>query len=395
MADTKTVLRRIDNEIKKLNDNSFQLLFFVPDAKNVASGYISYIYYLAYTLHEKGYNVKMIYQIENEYTKRDLADLDAKGKPYDEERMFIGVSGALGQKYADLPHENIMDQQLTVSPSDILFIPEVFSQIMNQTKKLACKRIVIHQNFDLLTDFIPITISWANFGITEAITQTKAQADLISESFPYVKTHVLPPYIPAMFKYSDDVDAPKKLIINLVTKTQKEANRIIKPFYWKNPLYKWVSFRDLRGYPKDVFAEYLKEGAITIWVDNETAFGYSPLEAMKAGNIVIGKIPESIPEWMTEEDKGRLRDNGIWFNDMNHVQEIIADVVRSWMLDEIPEELTNSMRETVETYTYTKYQEDSVKLIEEIKNERIREFEDVKTITKQNPVTEEKEEVLK
>ena len=116
---------------------------------------------------------------------------------------------------------------------------------------------------------------------------------------------------------------------------------------------------------------------------------------MKAGNIVIGKIPESIPEWMTEEDKGRLRDNGIWFNDMNHVQEIIADVVRSWMLDEIPEELTNSMRETVETYNYTKYQEDSVKLIEEIKNERIREFEEVKTITKQNPVTEEKEEELK
>ena len=394
MADKNTVLRRINDEIKKLEKNTFQLLFFVPDAKNIASGYISYIYYLAYTLHEKGYNVKMVYQIENEYTKRELADLDAKEMPYDEERMFIGVSGALGQKYADLPHENIMNQQLTVSPSDILFIPEVFSQIMNQTKKLACKRIVIHQSFSLLTDFIPITISWANFGITEAVTQTKEQADLIAESFPYVRTHVLPPYIPSMFTYNEETDTPKKLVINLVTKTQKEANRIIKPFYWKNPLYKWVSFRDLRGYPKEVFAEYLKEGAITIWVDNETTFGYSPLEAMKAGNIVIGKIPESIPEWMTDEENKHLLDNGIWFNDMDHVQEIISDVVRSWLLDEIPEELTESMKKTVEKYNYADFQENAVKLIEGIKEERIREFEEVKEITKNNP-EEEKEEVLR
>lgn len=394
MADKNTVLRRINDEIKKLENNSFQLLFFVPDAKNIASGYISYIYNLAYTLHEKGYNVKMVYQIENEYTKRELADLDAKEMPYDEERMFIGVSGALGQKYADLPHENIMNQQLTVSPSDILFIPEVFSQIMNQTKKLACKRIVIHQNFELLTDFIPITISWANFGITEAVTQTKAQADLITESFPYVRTHVLPPYIPSMFTYNEETDAPKKLVINLVTKTQKEANRIIKPFYWKNPLYKWVSFRDLRGFPKDVFAEYLKEGAVTIWVDNETTFGYSPLEAMKAGNIVIGKIPETIPEWMTDEENKHLLDNGIWFNDMDHVQEIISDVVRSWLLDEIPEELTESMKKTVEKYNYADFQENAVKLIEGIKEERIREFEEVKEITKNKP-EEEKEEELK
>lgn len=395
MADKNTVLRRINDEIKKLENNSFQLLFFVPDAKNIASGYISYIYNLAYTLHEKGYNVKMVYQIENEYTKRELADLDAKEMPYDEERMFIGVSGALGQKYADLPHENIMNQQLTVSPSDILFIPEVFSQIMNQTKKLACKRIVIHQNFELLTDFIPITISWANFGITEAVTQTKAQADLITESFPYVRTHVLPPYIPSMFTYNEETDAPKKLIINLVTKTQKEANRIIKPFYWKNPLYKWVSFRDLRGFPKDVFAEYLKEGAVTIWVDNETTFGYSPLEAMKAGNIVIGKIPETIPEWMTDEENKHLLDNGIWFNDMDHVQEIISDVVRSWLLDEIPEELTESMKKTVEKYNYADFQENAVKLIEGIKEERIREFEEVKEITKNNPEKEKTEEELR
>jgi hypothetical protein len=37
-------------------------------------------------------------------------------------------------------------------------------------------------------------------------------------------------------------------------------------------MYKWVSFRDVRGFPKEKYAELLREGAITIWVDENTSF---------------------------------------------------------------------------------------------------------------------------
>ena len=43
MDNTKEIVQRIETEIGKLKDKSFKVLFYVPDAKNNATGYISYI----------------------------------------------------------------------------------------------------------------------------------------------------------------------------------------------------------------------------------------------------------------------------------------------------------------------------------------------------------------
>lgn len=388
MDNTKEIVQRIENEIGKLKDKSFKVLFYVPDAKNNATGYVSYIYQMALTLQQLGYNVKMLYQLDNEYTVEELKKLDLDNQPIDENRVFVGVTESLGEKYAALQHANIQNEELEVSPSDFLIIPEVYSSVMNQTKKLSCKRIVLTQNYNYLTDFIQVGVSWANFGITDTITSCLNQAELVNSVFPYVKTKVLTPYIPSYFYEGNE---PKKLVVNIITKSQKDANKIIKPFYWKYPIYKWVSFRDLRSYPREMFADYLREGAITIWVDSDTQFGYAPLEAIKSGNIVIGKIPELIPEWMLSEDKTQLLDNGIWFNDINSVHKIIADVVRTWMNDDIPTEITDAMKETAKKYSFDEYKTNLDNLINSYIDERVKEFEEVITVAK-SKINEEKVE---
>jgi len=388
MDNTKEIVQRIENEIGKLKDKSFKVLFYVPDAKNNATGYISYIYQMALTLQQLGYNVRMLYQLDNEYTSEELKKLNLDNQPIDENRIFVGVTESLGEKYAALQHTNIQNGELEVSPSDFLIIPEVYSSVMNQTKKLSCKRIVLTQNYNYLTDFIQVGVSWANFGITDTITSCLNQAELVNSVFPYVKTKVLAPYIPSYFYEGNE---PKKLVVNIITKSQKDANKIIKPFYWKYPIYKWVSFRDLRSYPREMFADYLREGAITIWVDSDTQFGYAPLEAIKSGNIVIGKIPELIPEWMLSEDKTQLLDNGIWFNDINNVHKIIADVVRTWMNDDIPTEITDAMKETAKKYSFDEYKTNLDNLINSYIDERIKEFEEVITVAK-SKINEEKVE---
>lgn len=379
MDNTKEIVQRIETEIGKLKDKSFKVLFYVPDAKNNATGYISYIYQMALTLQQLGYNVKMLYQLDNEYTAEELKKLDLENQPIDDNRVFVGVTESLGEKYATLEHANIQNEELEVSPSDFLIIPEVYSSVMNQTKKLSCKRIVLTQNYNYLTDFIQVGVSWANFGITDTITSCLNQAELVNSVFPYVKTKVLTPYIPSYFYEGNE---PKKLIVNIITKSQKDANKIIKPFYWKYPMYKWVSFRDLRSYPREMFADYLREGAITIWVDSDTQFGYAPLEAIKSGNIVIGKIPELIPEWMLSEDKTQLLDNGIWFNDINNVHKIIADVIRTWINDDIPSEITDAMKETAKKYSFDEYKVNLDNLINSYINERVKEFEEVIIVAK-------------
>lgn len=263
------VIERIHNEIEKINKKESNIYFFVLDTKGNPSGSLAYIYNLALLLHNEGYKVSMLYQ---------------------EQEEFVGVESWLGEKYASIPHYDISNGDVAVGASDILFIPEIFSNIMIQTKKLPCKRIVIMQNYDYVLEQMPMAAQWGDMGIMEAITNTDVNSELIKDIFPYVKTTTIDPFIDKMF---GETKEPKQMIINIVAKDQRDINRIIKPFYWKYPMYKWVSFRDLRGFPKEHFAKLLREAAITIWVDEDTSFGYSALEAMKSGSLVIAKTTET------------------------------------------------------------------------------------------------------
>lgn len=349
---------RINAEIKKLKTKDFNVFFYIMDAKNNATGYVSYIYQMAKGLEDIGYNVTMLYQ-GNEG-----------------EEPFEGVGLALGSDFAELKHKDINGTEFSVSPSDFLFIPEVFSNLMNQTKKLPCKRIAIMQNYDYLTDFIPVGMSWANFGITDAITTTQNNSTLLSSVFPYVKQEMLEPYIP---EYFNDEGAPKKMIVNLLVKNPKDVNKITKTFYWQYPMYKWVTFNDVRGVIREKAAEQLKDGAITVWCDSDSQFGYNALEAMRCGNVVIGKIPELTPSWMLGEDGETLRDNGIWVNDINNIPRIIASVVRTWINDDIPEQVLSEMDKTNKLYTHSDFARKLEDIMDRYVKGRIKEFEEVKT----------------
>ena len=376
-SNDKKALERIDEAISKLEINDFCFYFFVVDCKNVPNGSIQYIYQLAKTLNDKNYKVKMLYQLENEYDNEELEELKRKEKPIDERRVFTGVGEWLGEEYMQLEHLNISKQEWTVSPSDFLFIPEVFSSLMKQTYqyKAPCKRIVLLHNYDYITEFIPFSDEWGTYGIHDVIANTKAQGDLISSVFPYVNVKILNPYISNIFRKPIK---PKKLIVNIISKKTEDVNKIMKQFYWKYPMYKFISFRDLRGYPKETFAEFLQESAITVWIDNETPFGYSAIEAIKTGNIVIGKVPEHMPEWMGDENG--LFNNGVWTYDLNTIPDILSRVLGSWMQDRIPETLCENMDTVDNLYTFEGYQNSVNEIINGYINDRINELKEIKTV---------------
>lgn len=309
-------LEKVREEIAKIDNKKSNIYFFVLDTKGVPSGSLEYIYKLAMIAKNAGYNTGILYQLE----KND---------------KFVGVEEWLGKDYAELPHYNVSKDEVEITPSDVVFIPEIFSTVMNQTKKLPCKRIALLQNYDYMLEQMPFAAQWGDFGIIDCLTNTEYNAELIKDVFPYVKTSVVTPYIDKMFGTTIE---PKKMIVNIVAKDQSDINRIIKPFYWKYPTFKWVSFRDLRGFPKETFANALREAAITIWVDTDTSFGYSALEAMKSGSIVIAKIPNTPLKWVDDDENSTtLRNCCVWFDDFNSVHKQIASVVRSWITDNVPE----------------------------------------------------------
>ena len=355
-------LKRVQAEIKKIDKKENNVFFFILDTKGNPSGSLEYIYKLAMIAKNDGYKVAMLYQ---------SADKDDK---------FVGVKEWLGEDYANIPHYDIASDDVEITPSDILFIPEIFANVMNQTKKLPCKRIAILQNYDYLVEQMPFAAQWGDFGILDAITNTEHNAELLKDIFPYVKTKVITPYIDKMF---GTTIKPKKMIVNIVASDQEDINRIIKPFYWKYPSFKWVSFRDLRGFSKEQFAESLRDAAITIWVDDKTSFGYSALEAMKSGSIVIAKIPEEPLKWMNEdsEDKvGKLRNCCIWFDDFHEVQRAIASVVRSWITDKVPSTLFDEAKKVNELYPFETTQKEFSEYLNCVVENRKKEMEQLVSV---------------
>ena len=354
-------IERINSEIEKIDKKKNKIFFVVIDTKGNPSGSLEYIYKLAKIAHDSGYDVTMLHT----------------------EDEFVGVGDWLGEDYASLPHANISKDNVMVSPSDVMFIPEIFSQVMNQTKKLPCKRIAILQNYDYILEQMPFAAQWGDFGIMECITNEKYNEDLLHDIFPYVKTNVIPPYIDKIFGTTSE---PKKMIVNVVAKDQSDINRIVKPFYWKYPAFKWVSFRDLRGFPKSTFASALREGAITIWADDDASFGYSALEAIKSGSILIAKLPKEELSWAYEDGKNgkTLRNCCIWFEDFNDLHKKIASVVRSWTLDKVPSILEKEGKKVLNLYSEEKTKDTFSTYLNGVLSNRKKEMEDLIVQVKNN-----------
>lgn len=329
-------LTLLKEELAKMEDKTFNVYFFTVDSKGVHSGYLAYVYETAYHLKKLGYNVHMLHQ----------------------EPDFVGVESWMGEEYASLPHHNIEKEKINLSLSDILFIPELFSNVMRTTDKAPCKRIVILQNFDYLTQIIPAGQTWMDFGIKECVSTTAHLEERVKSIFPRVKTHVVPPIVnEAVFNAPTN---PKKLIINVVAKNSSDVNNIVKPFFWKYPMYRWVAFRELKGLSRADFADALKEAAFTVWVDYETNFGYSALEAMRCGSIVIGKVPEVAPKWMVDGEE--FVNNGVWYYNNDDVHMLIAGAIESFIKDGIHPDVYENMKKTNELYTTDKF----VKNLEEV-----------------------------
>ena len=345
------VIENIEKEISKIDKKENKVFFFVIDTKGVPSGSLEYIYNLALILKGEGYDVSMLHT----------------------EDEFVGVEAWLGEEYANLPHYNVNKGEIGTAPSDLLFIPEIYSQVMNQTKNLPCKRVAILQNYDYVVEQMPYAAQWGDFGILEGITNSDFQAAELNGSFPYVKLTKVTPYISKIFGTTDE---PKKMIVNVIAKDQSDIKKVVKPFYWKYPMFRWVSFKDLRNLSKDEFATALREAAVTIVVDEDASFCYSALEAMKSGSITICKVPKTELDWATSSD-GTLSNCCVWFDDYDTLHKQIASVVRSWVTDKVPSILDEEAKKILSQFSYDNTKKEFMAFVNNVFEKRKKEMEEL------------------
>lgn len=335
---------QVKSVLENLGNKNFNLYFFTLDTKGNPTAGIANIYEHVKLLNELGYKASILHE-KNDYKLRG----DANGN---------GIADWLGEEYANLPHVSIEAQQLNVTPADFIIIPEIFSNIMDQVKGFPCKKVVFSQSYDYLLDLLPIGKRWnVDYGFFDVITTSQKQAQYLTNLFPSIRTHVVPVSIPTYFKASDK---PKIPVVSILTRNQGDAAKIAKSFYLQYPIYKWITFKELRGLPRKQFATELGKSCLAVWIDDTAGFGTFPLEAIECNTPVIGKMPNLIPEWMETKDEAgnsTIKNNGVWTNTTINIPELIATYMKIWLEDSVPADLLNGMKESQGQYSSEKQKE--------------------------------------
>lgn len=308
-------LLQMENSLQKLKNKESKMYFLVQDTGGAALASVCTIYQYVKYLREEGYEAYVLHE------KTD----------------YKGVADWLDEEYVNLPHANIESGDLKVGPQDFVIIPEIFGHVLEQLVKMPCTRIVLSQAYDYILETLNPGFGWMNYGVSQCITTSEEQANHIKTLFPSVVSTIIPISLPDYFKKSDK---PKKPIIAIHTRDQRDTMKIIKTFYLQNPHFKWVTFRDMRGLSRKEFASVLGESCLSVWIDKISSFGTFPLESMKCGSPVIGVLPVMKPSWITKE-------NGLWTFDESKIVETIGNFMKNWLEDTVPPMLYEHMEKTV------------------------------------------------
>jgi len=341
---------QVNAVIEKLESKDFGIYFFTLDTKGNPVAGIANIYEHVKVLNQLGYRAHILHE-KNDYKKFGNEDEN-------------GLADWLGEEYANLPHMSIESGDLNVGPQDFLIIPEAFSTVMQQkeVRSLPCKKIVFSQSPEYIFELLPLGRRWTDFGFNDVITTSEKQGEYLKTLFPSINTHVVPVAISSLFKPSSK---PKLPIVTIHARNQSDVTKITKAFYLQYPIYKWLTFKELRGLSKAQFADELSKSCLAIWVDDVAGFGTFPLEAIECDTPVIAKIPNMVPEWMEELDSDGntiLKYNGLWTNSSVNIPELISTYMKVWLEDSVPQELLDGMSEIKGVYS----EQNQVNKIEEV-----------------------------
>lgn len=345
-------IEKINAAIQKLRNKDFNIYFFTMDSRGNAVASVNTIYTWSKYLKEAGYNPIILHE-KKEYTKPD---------------KWMGAT-----EYSEIEHKAAqeVDSQgklinpVNMLPHDFLFIPEIFSNVMESTKTMPVKRVALCQSYDFILEFIKPGESWLNYGITECVTTCESQQKYLQYLFPHIKVDVVPISIP---EYFTKPEKPKQPIFAIHTRDPRNAMKIMKTFFMRYPQYRWITFRDMRGMKREEFAKGLKDCCIAIWDDKQSGFGTFPLEAFKTGCNLIATRPTVMPDWYDEK-------SAVWVNETLDVADAIGKTFSAWLEDLLPEDLANISEKYQDMYKPESEKESVLKYFESLTNSRIEEFE--------------------
>ena len=339
MMSNQDNIQKLETAINRLQTNESVVYFLIYDTKNNPRAAVKHIYDMAKTLKKNGVVAKLLV----------------------EDKKYGGVSQWLGDSYNDIEFLSIKEDNVQVNIDDVLVVPEYYSNALQNLSNINCTKIMLIQQKELMFETLPIGSRFSDFGFDKVITTTEKTKKYILEYFPESLVHIIPPIIGDQFTPST---SPLKPFVAISCRNRTAHRKIISEFYIKYPQLRWISFRDMVQMTYDDFANSLKECMVSVWLDDESTFGTFPLESMKCGVPVIGKIPDNEPDWLSE--------NGMWTYDESKIVEILGTYILAWLEGiELTSEVKDKMKETLLPYLPSITESNIVSVFNSFKNKRV------------------------
>ena len=338
-TDKQTTIDFLEEALGRLENSESVIYFLVYDTKDNARAAVKHIYDMASILKESGHNAKILV----------------------EEKDYTGVKGWLGEAYDHVPIMTIKEDNIEIRADDTIVVPEQYSNILPQLANIKCTKVMLVQQKDFIFETLSIGSRWSQYGFDKCITTTESAKRYILEYFPEALVYLIPPIIGDHFK---PLETPTKPLVAISCRDRSIQRRIISEFYLKFPHLRWITFRDMVQMSHGEFALELGECMASVWVDDESTFGTFPLESMKCGVPVIGKIPNTEPDW--------LSDNGFWTYDGNKVVDLIGAYVMAWLDGvELEDEVKQKMDETYTPFTKDNHSLNTVSIFNTLHNKKV------------------------
>ena len=343
-------IEKIKESLNKITNKKSKFLFCVPESQNPNAS-IYEIYFHATVVKNMGFEVLVLVE------KGDYV-----------------IPSWIEKELTNFTHISMEDPKLTVGPEDVMIIPEIYSNIMEQTKNLPCVRIGLLQSVDYMTNALIPGTDWKSFGINDVITTSETLKEWI-ETFYGKNKFNIKTYNVGIPEYFEVSKLPQKPIISVVGRNANEISKLVKLFFSRYPQYSWVTFDPMLTKSKPPqqmrrvdFAKRLQGNFAAVWVDRIASFGTFPLECMKSGVIPICLKPDITPEYLVERNetgevvKLNADGAGVWTDNYYDLPVLVGEVLVKFLDDAISPDLYTSMKKLSEKYT----QENSEKQLIEI-----------------------------
>lgn len=341
-------IEKIKASLERLNNKKSKFVFCVPESPNPTAG-VYELFFHATVVKNMGYEVIVMVEkpdyVAPSWIEKELTN-----------HKFMAMS----------------DPKLTVSVDDIMIIPELFTNVMEQTKKLPCQRIALVQSIDyMVSSLIPGT-DLSSFGVRDIITTSEVLKETIE--MYYGKKFNIKTYNVGIPEYFEKSKTPQKPVISIIGRNPNEISKVVKLFFSKYPQYSWMTFDPMLTKSKPPqqmrridFAKRLQGNFAAVWIDRIASFGTFPLECMKSGVIPICLKPDIMPEYLLERDDNgvpvkTVEGAGVWTDSFYDLPVLIGEVLVKFLDDSISQELYESMEKIASKYN----QADAEKKLSEI-----------------------------